>query len=135
MSLNMLGAYGSSSEDDEGIDSDRSQLPQAAATAGQGTYKVALPSAADMFKDDFVMLSSSRCPLKRSAEEAFDANIADTINYKSSYIRVESDPLKIKSTKDLPMTTFKPPQLKRPNTVTEETKLWNSLKQKGEKKD
>lgn len=135
-SLTLLADYASSS-DDEGEQNKMNSVPTVSSSQGMSSTIVAtaqrsaLPSASDMFSDSFIARPNSIAP-KRGRMDAFGAG--DQTG-KSSYTRLDDSVAAApdKVVKPAAPTVFKPPQLKRPNTVTEDVKLWNS-QSKGEKK-
>lgn len=139
-SLQLLSGYGSSS-DSEGEAKESNQGPESNLPGAQSTVgippakKVLLPSAADMFSGKATVLvpkPSASGSTKRSASDAFELN-KKTENEKISLQRyddnAEDDILVAESAVEVtPTKLFKPPQLRRPNTVTEDAGLWTSKK-------
>ena len=112
MSLASLAAYGSSDESDtEGKPT--SPVPSSTKNVAQ---PAALPSALDLFNGTAFgtgkasTTTNTSIPIKRTADVAKVSTIA-------------APPKQSRSTTT---TSLRPPQLKRPNIVTEDFKAWNS---------
>jgi hypothetical protein len=148
-----LSGYGSCSDSDGDEDTARPivntinkpanapsmDVPRPQATQAQAPKKTLFPTAADMFSDGFVAPSAgpaapSIAPAgKRSVGDAF-GSAAQADYVKQSYIRVDEKPRppavaitdrkQSQSPGGVP-NAFRPPQLKKPNTVTEDSSLWN----------
>lgn len=128
-SLKLLGDYGSSDEDSNAGDTAMSiaaveETSKDAPTISTGSTKLSLPTATDMFSEGFVPQATCIAVAKRSIKEAFENDALREDNSRNSYRKLETQP--ISEGNFAAPFVFKPPQLKRPNTVTEESKLWNS---------
>ena len=133
-SLQLLSGYGSGSESDN---EDGFLAPVPVSIKGseanivvdkeQARGKVNLPSVEDIFSDNYAPapVSAASKSMKRPASDAF----GEMESGKSSYTRVEHDVIVPKDSKVISsVKMFAPPQLKKPNTVTEDSSLWTTRK-------
>ena len=135
-SLTLLADYASSS-DDESCQNKLESVQSASSGHGMNSeisppaQKSALPSASDMFSDSFIARPNTIAP-KRTRIDAFGGDESGKRSFTRLDDTVAAAPVKV--VKPAAPTIFKPPQLKRPNTVTEDVQLWNSRRTDENKK-
>ncbi len=135
-SLGMLNDYGSSSDDDvpheKASASQNDFVSDVALPAEKDHTRQMLPGIDDLFSGKF---NPSTVALKRSAKSA-EINGSAPLSLKVPKQFPDTSPAAarvINSTSDhlsQSSAVLVPPQLKRPNHVTEESALWNSRKGK-----
>ena len=130
--------YGSS-EDEEDDQPPPSALKLDEPSVMKESSKFHLPNAMDILNGNKPISQVSIAPLKRPALESTSLNIG-TSSHKVAKISVYASPHLDKKSSSVqstqldsagtktPVTSFIPPQLKRPNKVTEDSGLWNSGK-------
>lgn len=131
MSLQLLAEYGSSSDEessDDNIAHDNLMKNQEEKKSNAGPKSNGLPSAAELFSatpiskdlpsvDQLFSLTSPFVAKKNSKEE-----MPKAIESKR---KVESDEVNVKSKKQV-VNRLLPPQLLRPNVITEDFNAWNN---------